>query len=134
MNHPFRILQLYCHHQLPRNIISAGFTAPSAITLRKNSVSAGNTVPVKFSLGGNNGTAIFAESYPASRKVSCSTLTDSNPNNLAVAAVHGGFTYDATKEQYNYIWRTDKSWKGTCREFAVMFNDGTRKTAIFQFK
>jgi hypothetical protein len=111
-----------------------GFYSPVSNYPSKNSVSAGTTVPVKFSLGGNKGLDVFLKEFPSSRKVSCSTLESTNKNDLAVRAVSTNFTYDASKDQYNYVWRTDKTWKGTCREFAVMLKDGTRRSAVFQFK
>ena len=43
-------------------------------------------------------------------------------------------TYDPTTDQYTYIWRTDRSWRETCRMLVVRFNDGTGHLAKFRFK
>jgi hypothetical protein len=111
-----------------------GFFSPVNAFPRLNSASAGNTVPIKFSLGGDKGLSIFLDKYPAYRKVSCTNPTIPIANDKPVSAGQSALVYDAQSGQYIYNWRTDKSWKGTCREFAVMLKDGTRKTAVFQFK
>ena len=41
--------------------------------------------------------------------------------------------YDAATDQYNYVWKTDKSWAGTCRQLVLKLGDGTVKTALFTF-
>jgi hypothetical protein len=35
--------------------------------------------------------------------------------------------------QYTYYWTTNPSWAGTCRVFSMTLNDGTTRTANFQF-
>jgi hypothetical protein len=42
--------------------------------------------------------------------------------------------YDPGADQYIYVWKTDKSWANTCRQFQLMLNDGTLHTANFKFK
>jgi len=37
-------------------------------------------------------------------------------------------------DQYTYIWKTQKSWVGTCRMLIVKLIDGTGQIAFFQFK
>ena len=41
--------------------------------------------------------------------------------------------YDATTQQYSYVWKTDKSWAGTCRVLTLTFTDGTTRSASFRF-
>jgi hypothetical protein len=50
-----------------------------------------------------------------------------------VTAGSSSLSYDATSNQYNYVWKTDKAWAGTCRQLRVMFNDGSTQTATFNF-
>lgn len=45
-----------------------------------------------------------------------------------------GLVYSAGSDQYHYVWKTDKSWAGTCRQLAVKLVDNTVHTATFQFK
>jgi len=40
---------------------------------------------------------------------------------------------EATSDQYTYVWKTDKTWAGTCRALVVKLADGTAHTADFQF-
>ena len=42
--------------------------------------------------------------------------------------------YDATTDQYIYVWKTDKTWAGTCRRFILTLTDGTVHEAYFQFQ
>jgi hypothetical protein len=32
------------------------------------------------------------------------------------------------------VWKTSKSWAGTCRTFTVKLNDGNQQTVLFRFK
>jgi hypothetical protein len=41
--------------------------------------------------------------------------------------------YDPVTDTYNYVWKTNKAWAGTCRTFTLTLNDGTAHTAAFQF-
>ena len=105
-----------------------GFFSP--IGPGSNSAKAGSAVPVKFSLGGNRGLAILADGYPASVKVNCTTgavLGSLEPTSSA-----DGLTFSGG--QYSYVWKTDKSWGGTCRQLQVLLVDGTLHTALFSFK
>jgi hypothetical protein len=44
------------------------------------------------------------------------------------------FSYDPKSDQYSYTWKTDSSWKGTCRVFTATLNDNTQHLAFFNFK
>jgi hypothetical protein len=106
----------------------SGFFSP--IGPGSNSAKAGGAVPVKFSLGGDRGLAILADGYPASVKVNCTTgavLGSLEPTSSA-----DGLTFSSG--QYSYVWKTDKSWAGTCRQLQVLLVDGTLHTALFSFK
>jgi hypothetical protein len=43
-------------------------------------------------------------------------------------------SYTATSDQYTYVWKTEKEWKGTCRQLTVTLLDGSTHVALFQFK
>ncbi len=51
-----------------------------------------------------------------------------------VTAGASNLSYDATTDQYIYVWKTDKSWAGTCRTFVLKLNDGSYHRADFKFK
>ena len=89
---------------------------------------------MKFSLSGNHGLAIFAACFPASSQNQCDA---SEPGVVIEETVNAGsssLSYNATTDQYNYVWKTDKAWKGTCRMLVVKFNDGSQHFANFRFR
>lgn len=99
-----------------------------------NQANAGQAIPVKFSLSGNKGLNIFAVGFPASQQIAC---TDGSPISTVDETVNAGgssLTYDATTDRYNYVWKTDKAWKGTCRLLIIRLNDGSNHIAQFRFK
>jgi WD40 repeat protein len=111
-----------------------GFFQPVDNLPMVNITTAGSAIAVKFSLAGNQGLGIFFTGYPASGMIPCST---SDPGDVVEETVNAGgssLTYNATTGQYNYVWKTDKTWKGTCRLLVVRFIDGTDHYAKFQFR
>ena len=114
----------------------AGFFKPIDNQPVQNMVKAGSAVPVKFSLSGDHGLAIFASGYPKSQAVSCDPNSFTLVNELEETATAGAsaLSYDADKDQYSYIWKTDPSWKGACRQLIVKLNDTMEKRADFIFK
>jgi hypothetical protein len=99
-----------------------------------NSVKAGSAIPVKFSLGGNQGLSIFAAGYPASQKVACDGSAALDDIEVTVTAGGSSLSYDAGNNQYNYVWKTEKGWAGTCRQLIVRLIDGADHKANFKFK
>ncbi len=97
-------------------------------------VNAGQAIPVKFSLSGNKGLNIFATGSPLSQAIACNFSGGTSDIEDTVTAGASSLSYDATSDQYSYVWKTDKAWKGTCRQLVVMLNDGTTHVANFQFK
>jgi hypothetical protein len=43
-------------------------------------------------------------------------------------------SYNASSDQYSYVWKTEKAWKGTCRMLVVTFDDGSQRSAKFRFR
>jgi hypothetical protein len=111
------------------NNFGAPVDAPPMLNLMK----AGGSVPVKFKLGGNYGLNILASGYPTSRQITCDT---SAPVDLVeeTTTSNSGLTYDPASGQYTYVWKTQKSWAGTCRQFTLRLTDGSDHIALFQFK
>jgi hypothetical protein len=109
-----------------------GFYRPVDNLPTINVVKAGQAIPVKFSLGGDQGLNIFAQGYPASVSTSCSAAaTDAIEE--TVTAGGSSLSYDATSGQYIYVWKTDKSWAGGCRQLQVKLRDGSSRWAAFNF-
>jgi hypothetical protein len=111
-----------------------GFLQPVDNLPALNIVNAGSAIPVKFSLGGNQGLAIFTAGYPASSPIPCDASGPGTVIEETVTANNSSLSYNATTGQYNYIWKTERSWRGTCRMLVVRFNDGAEHTAKFRFK
>ena len=110
----------------------SGFFSPVANPPTLNAVNAGKAVPVKFSLSGNKGLSIFAAGNPYSVSLNCNT---NDPGvDVSETLTAGGSSLNYTTDQYNYIWKTESSWAGTCRQLVLTLNDGSVHTANFKFK
>jgi len=112
-----------------------GFFPPVDILPMWNSAKAGSAIPVKFSLNGDQGLDIFAADYPTSLDMPCgdpTALVDGIDE--IVTAGKSSLSYDATDDQYIYVWKTDKNWANTCRQLVVKLIDGTYHRANFKFK
>jgi len=99
-----------------------------------NVATAGSAIPVKFSLGGNYGLGIFADNYPQSQVIACDSREPTDDIEQTVTAGGSSLTYDPVANQYIYVWKTGKTWKGTCRLLVVKLIDNTVHTAQFKFK
>jgi hypothetical protein len=112
----------------------SGFFTPVDNPPTVNVASAGSGVPVKFSLGGNRGLTFLSPGYPASQKVACDSGAPQDAIEQTVSAGSSSLSFDPTTNQYTYVWKTDKSWAGTCRDLTLLFPSGSVKTAHFKFK
>ena len=105
-----------------------------SITCDINIAAAGQLIPLKFSLGGNQGFAIFASGFPASSAIPCDASEPGVVIEESINAGNSSLSYYATNDQYSYVWKTEKPWKGTCRMLVVKFSDGTQHLAKFRFR
>jgi hypothetical protein len=112
----------------------AGFFAPLDNRPTINVMRAGASVPVKFSLAGDQGLAIMAGGSPSSQRISCDSGAPLAPVEETVTAGGSGLSYDATSDQYTYVWKTERSWAGTCRQLIVTLADGTSHRADFSLR
>ena len=109
-----------------------GFFSPVANPPTLNSVNAGKAVPVKFSLSGDKGLNIFAAGNPYSVSFNCNT---NDPGVDVTETLNaGGSSLSFDNGQYIYVWKTQSSWAGSCRQLILTLNDGTVHTANFKFK
>jgi uncharacterized repeat protein (TIGR01451 family) len=107
-----------------------GFFSPISSTVL-NQANAGRTIPVKFSLSGNKGLNIFAVGYPVSQQVACN---GGSVNDVEAIETSGNSSLSYSPDNYQFNWKTESSWAGTCRELVVKLNDGSVHTARFKFK
>jgi hypothetical protein len=99
-----------------------GFYAPLVAEPGVASARAGDTVPVKFSLAGDRGLGV----------VSRAAWRPCGAADSAAAA--GSLNYSAAPDRYTFMWQTDKSWAGSCREFLLTLRDGTTHAALVGFR
>jgi hypothetical protein len=99
-----------------------------------NKAKAGSSVPVKFSLGANYGLDVLAAGSPSSQRVACDSGSTSDELEQTVSANRSGLTYDTSSGIYTFVWKTEKSWGGTCRNLSVELADGSTQTVSFSFK
>lgn len=111
-----------------------GFFSPIDNPPTLNEMKAGAAAPVKFSLGGNQGLDIFAAGSPSSVQVSCSSGVPISDVEETETAGQSSLSYDAASDRYKYTWKTESSWKNTCRQLTVTLRDGTVHIANFKFK
>lgn len=111
-----------------------GFFQPIENPGALNVVKAGSAVPVKFSLHGDFGLSILAPGYPRSETVACDVTTSVNGVDETATAGGSSLAYDASLDQYKYVWKTEKAWVGTCRQLVVKLSDGTFHWANFMLK
>jgi hypothetical protein len=99
-----------------------------------NKAKAGSSIPAKFSLGGYQGLNIIATGWPKATVFTCpSSVIPVDEIELYVETANNGLVYDATADQYNYVWKTNKAWAGKCVHFELKLIDGTTHTADFTF-
>ena len=98
-----------------------------------NALKAGKAVPVKFSLAGDRGLTIFAEGYPKSQTIACSSNAMVDAVEATLTAGGSSLSYDKAADQYVYVWKTETTWRDSCRQLVVKFKDGTLQRANFRF-
>jgi VCBS repeat-containing protein len=111
-----------------------GFLPPVDNPPTLNSIKAGSAVPAKFSLGGDYGLNILTTGYPKSVGITCNTGVPIDEIEETVTAGSSSLQYDPLADQYTYVWKTDKAWANTCRQFQLKLIDGTTHVANFKFK
>jgi dipeptidyl aminopeptidase/acylaminoacyl peptidase len=111
-----------------------GFFRPVDNLPTFNKAKAGRSVPVKFSLRGDQGVDILAEGNPKSEQIDCDSTAPVDTVEQAVSAGESHLVYDATTDQYTYVWKTEKRWAGTCRQFTIKLKDSSVHQASFEFE
>jgi len=112
----------------------SGFFSPTQNAPAMNEANAGSQIPLKFSLGANFGTDVFASGFPQQQQITCVNPITAigSPTPIPTA----GFTlnFNVGSKQYNFNWKSDPAWVGTCRRISLKLNDGSAPhTANFHF-
>jgi hypothetical protein len=111
-----------------------GFFSPVGNPPTLNVVNAGRAIPVKFSLSGNKGLNIFDANSPQSGLIACDGSAPAVDLTDTLTAGSSSLSYDASADQYVYVWKTESAWAGTCRQLVVRLKDGTTHIANFKFR
>lgn len=111
-----------------------GFFPPVQNLPFVNLVTAGSAVPMKFSLNGDKGLNILAAGYPSSFSIACDTGSPTSEMEGTNTPGGSSLSYDPATGTYNYVWKTLKAWRGTCRQFVLQLNDGSEHVANFRFR
>ncbi len=111
-----------------------GFFQPVDNLPTLNLAKAGQAIPVKFSLGGDQGLNIFAAGYPKAEQIACSATVHVDGVETFLKAGSSSLFHDPSSDQYTFVWKTERSWAGTCRQLVLELIDGTIHQANFRFK
>jgi YVTN family beta-propeller protein len=112
----------------------SGFFPPVDNVPVFNVAKAGSAVPVKFSLNGNQGLNIFSSGFPRSQQITCDASATLDGIEETVTAGSSSLSYDASIDQYVYVWKTAKAWASTCRKLIAQLVDGADHAAYFRFR
>jgi len=104
----------------------SGFFAPLALEPEISTLKAGDDVAVKFSLNGDHGLDVFAA--PPAWKPGCPSPS------LDSSRAFGTLSYKPSIDRYVFVWKTERSWGGSCRQLVVSLRDGTVKRANVRFR
>ncbi len=98
-----------------------------------NTVKAGRAIPVKFSLGGDKGLDIVRAGHPKVTEVACEAGVVTDPVEETVTSDLNTLKYNASADTYTYVWKTKKSWSGSCVEFELGLNDWSSHVFTVKF-
>lgn len=115
------------------NYTFTGFFKPVAPEPAISEVKAGRAIPMKFGLGGDFGLDVISKGSPTSVRVTCPADAPVSAVEAASTAGASSLSYDAESKTYNYVWKTETSWAGTCRTFDLTMDDGSSHRATFKF-
>lgn len=92
---------------------------------------AGVPVPVRFSLNGFRGPRPEADGYPRTSR--CGGGDVELVARASQSKKKPAFEYDKRSDRYVMLWKTDRKWAGSCRDFVLKLDDGSVHTARFEF-
>ena len=93
---------------------------------------AGRLVMVRFSIDGFHGRDVVADGFPQVAETECGA--GSEPESGDPAHILGGLRWQRFGRSYLLLWKTERRWAGTCRQFLLGLDDGTVHRAEYRFK
>ncbi len=108
-----------------------GFLAPLEDPPALNRWLAGRPVPVRFSLNGDHG--LDAVEGVEVAEADCGA--GARPASGAPARLVKGYgvRYRPRLDRYSFLWRSERSWAGECRQLLLRLDDGSVRRADFAF-
>ena len=104
-----------------------GFLWPVRDRPDVNRARAGRPALVRFSLNGFHGRRVLAAGYPQVAEIECGSGDEPVSGERArVRRVHWW-------RGYGFVWKTRRSWAGSCRQLLVGLADGTVHRADYRF-
>lgn len=101
-----------------------------------NPANAGSTISMRWAMMDANGNPI--RSLDAVAGIDTALIACAGDGIIEVSAAAGtggnGLHMDGASQQFQFNWKTDKSWAGQCRAFIVRLADGTTRMAKFHFR
>jgi hypothetical protein len=64
--------------------------------------------------------------------VSCAASATVDQVEQTLSAGNSNLTYDAITGHCTYVWKTEKSWAGSCRRLSLKFSNEQEKAAEFK--
>ena len=112
-----------------------GFSAPVTMNGVVNTANAGQTVPIKWHLADKNGIVSDPASFVGlySYEIKCGDLSPVSTELKESPAGNSGLK-NLGNGNWQFNWKTPKSYAGKCRDMFVRFNDGQELHALFKFK
>jgi hypothetical protein len=112
----------------------AAFLWPVRNRPRVNTWLAGVPVPIRFELGGNQGLDVIEDGWPQVAVVGCDFSAEPEAGEPARhPRWFRELVYRKRKKRYVFLWKTDRRWAGSCRQFMLKLKDGTVRRADFRF-
>jgi hypothetical protein len=112
-----------------------GFLWPVRNRPRVNEWPAGLPVPIRFRLAGNQGPDVIEKGWPQVAEVDCNFKEEPEGGE---PARHPRWTrdllYNKRRQRYLFLWKTEREWAGSCRQFMLKLKDGTVRRADFKFR
>ena len=111
-----------------------GFLWPLSNPPKVNRWKAGVPVPVRFSLGSYRGRVPVAAGYPKVVPVACGAGAQLS----GVQRARGSWKKRSSgasrhRSTHTFLWKTEKKWAGSCRQFVLKLDDGSVRRADFEF-
>lgn len=111
-----------------------GFLWPVRNRPHANRWRAGVPVPIRFELGGDQGLDVVEDGWPQVAEVECGSGTEpAGGESARHPRWFRELAFRRRKARYVFLWRTERDWAGTCRQFMLKLGDGTVKRADFEF-